>query len=121
MWWPASSGRLAVVWIWSREACRSLDLGHGEQVAVGEVWRNVGGSREMVEGQEELVNPDITVVGPYVYPFPGMSQEMGFCRLCDSGSPGVLHPGNGAGREWPEQSGVLFSGNAQAGQPIINI
>ena len=58
MWWPASGGGLAVAWIQSREACGSSDWGHGERVAVGEAWRNVGGSGEMVEGQEELANPD---------------------------------------------------------------
>ena len=58
MWWPASGGGLAVVQIWSGEAHGSLDWGHGEQVAAGEAWRNVGGSGEMVEGQEELANPD---------------------------------------------------------------
>ena len=58
MWWPASGGRLAVARIWSGEAHGPADQGCGEQVAAGEVQRNVGGSREMAEGQEELANPD---------------------------------------------------------------
>ena len=67
MQWPASGGRLAVVQIWSREACGPADQGCGEWVAVGEAQRNGGGSREIVEGQEELVNPDITpLLGPDV-------------------------------------------------------
>ena len=60
MWWPVSGGGLAVVQIQSRETCRPVDWVHGEWVAAGEAQRNVRGSREMVEGVEELVNPDIT-------------------------------------------------------------
>ena len=59
MWWPASSGGLAVAQIQSRETCRPADQVHGEQVAAGEAQRNVRGSGEMAEGQEELANPDI--------------------------------------------------------------
>ena len=58
MWWPASSGRLAVAQMWSGETHQPADQVHGEWVAVGEAQRNVGGSGEMAEGQEELVNPD---------------------------------------------------------------
>ena len=48
---------------------------HGEQVAAGEVWRNVGGSGEMVEGWEELVNPDNRIY---------MSLESSSCSIVDS-------------------------------------
>ena len=51
MQWPASGGRLAVVWTQSGETHGPADQVHGEQMAAEK-------HGVMLEGVEELANPD---------------------------------------------------------------